>query len=59
MHLQFERHLGAYKGFDSALRVPTQGSGVSIVGNLESIAKDVSFRHLLALIFVSREFNVK
>ena len=41
MHLRSGKHLGVQGGFDTASRVPTQSSGVSITGNLETIAEDV------------------
>ena len=41
MHLRSGKHLGFQGGFDTASRVPTQSSGVSVTGNLETIAEDV------------------
>ena len=41
IHLRSRRHLGAHGIRDFVSRVPTQSSGVSVTGNLESIAEGV------------------
>ena len=41
MNLRSGRHVGVQGGLDTASRVPTQSSGVSITGNLETIVEDV------------------